>query len=542
VGDLSVSEQTGTFTYQYPITVPPGRLGIQPALALSYSSSGARRGGIAAGWSLDVPQTALDFSKGVYASAPWVSSLASGQRLVPIPGTREFRAQDDTSQTHYFQTGPITNPAWEVRTTAGQVLRFNEAPNFNGPPNPDKALLTSTTDAFGNTVAYFWTRWSLTEGFEESWYLTKVQYTANSAAGIVHHAEVPFNWGAAPSCDGITRVGASLDVRRGVKQRNGSFLLMSIVTRVRDTPTSAFRDVRGITLGYDADAMSCSGVAAPTRLLTSIQEFAASRTGVVTTFPATTFSYGSLWQSRSTSLPGFTMPHHPDHYGVSWGTSGTPSQIQEMLLDVDGDGLVDRLASTSGTTCNVNWFRNNGQAFVQANAFSLPRIPWGYPSYNFPNPEYCSLSLQQSNVTTPGLLKHSPSSACRHAPSQQIYRYLDLDGDALPELVTAILYRIYSYDPDSQVPPSSCQPYSDCDPLSPYTTGDCEDQKSLVEHQTSDGKWIVTIHKNRGHGTFDAGLTQYWPVALDAAGGNTLARSPSRALDSTTWMGTASST
>src|SRR5690606_16736461 len=55
----AVSEFTGAATYSYPIDVPPGRNGLQPSLALSYSSSalnGAIRrvsmGTIATGWSL----------------------------------------------------------------------------------------------------------------------------------------------------------------------------------------------------------------------------------------------------------------------------------------------------------------------------------------------------------------------------------------------------------------------------------------------------------------------------------------------------------
>jgi hypothetical protein len=54
-----VSQQTGTFTYAFPIETPPGRMGLEPSLALSYRSDGAIYGGLAAGWSLDVPSIAL---------------------------------------------------------------------------------------------------------------------------------------------------------------------------------------------------------------------------------------------------------------------------------------------------------------------------------------------------------------------------------------------------------------------------------------------------------------------------------------------------
>jgi hypothetical protein len=53
-GDASVSTQTGALQYSYPIKVPPGRHGVAPSLALTYSSQAPTYGGIAAGWSLPI--------------------------------------------------------------------------------------------------------------------------------------------------------------------------------------------------------------------------------------------------------------------------------------------------------------------------------------------------------------------------------------------------------------------------------------------------------------------------------------------------------
>ena len=36
-GDATVSTQTGAFQYRYSFVVPPGRLGMQPSISLSYS-------------------------------------------------------------------------------------------------------------------------------------------------------------------------------------------------------------------------------------------------------------------------------------------------------------------------------------------------------------------------------------------------------------------------------------------------------------------------------------------------------------------------
>ena len=63
-GDASVSTQTGAVQYGYPIQVPPGRNGVAPSLALSYSSQAPIYGGIAAGWSLSIPEIREDTSQG----------------------------------------------------------------------------------------------------------------------------------------------------------------------------------------------------------------------------------------------------------------------------------------------------------------------------------------------------------------------------------------------------------------------------------------------------------------------------------------------
>jgi hypothetical protein len=95
-GDSSVATQTGAFTYNYPISVPPGRLGVQPSLALSYSSQGAIYGELASGWTLSVPELRLDTSSSVLEQTffegtflggdrrRYISTMAGGRPLVAV--------------------------------------------------------------------------------------------------------------------------------------------------------------------------------------------------------------------------------------------------------------------------------------------------------------------------------------------------------------------------------------------------------------------------------------------------------------------------
>src|SRR5262245_33580192 len=98
-GDVSVATQTGALSYAYPVPVPPGRNGMAPHLALSYSSQAPTYGGLAAGWSLSIPEIRDDTSQGRLrthapqvevqqadprADDPFISTLAGGQRLIPV--------------------------------------------------------------------------------------------------------------------------------------------------------------------------------------------------------------------------------------------------------------------------------------------------------------------------------------------------------------------------------------------------------------------------------------------------------------------------
>jgi hypothetical protein len=79
-GAASVSSANGAMSYSYPIAVPPGRQGAQPSLALTYSSQSPIYGGIAAGWTLQVPMIYEDTSRGRLATH---YGLAEAQQTDP---------------------------------------------------------------------------------------------------------------------------------------------------------------------------------------------------------------------------------------------------------------------------------------------------------------------------------------------------------------------------------------------------------------------------------------------------------------------------
>ncbi len=99
-GDASVSTQTGALQYSYPIAVPPGRLGNEPSLALSYSSQAPIYGGVAAGWSLSIPEIQRDTSKGILEqigglgpdtrTRTFLSTMAGSRPLIAVAEPSEL--------------------------------------------------------------------------------------------------------------------------------------------------------------------------------------------------------------------------------------------------------------------------------------------------------------------------------------------------------------------------------------------------------------------------------------------------------------------
>lgn len=124
-GDASVSPQTGAFTYGFPIAVAPGRAGMQPSLSLGYSSQAPLYGGLAAGWTFEVPTIRRDWSGGHYAPERWTSSLAGGRELIPVDevipadADQAFRAQADSSYARYQRLSQTGEYKFRVLTTDG---------------------------------------------------------------------------------------------------------------------------------------------------------------------------------------------------------------------------------------------------------------------------------------------------------------------------------------------------------------------------------------------------------------------------------------
>jgi RHS repeat-associated protein len=523
-GDASVSTQTGALTYRYPIVVPPGRNGMAPHLALSYSSQAPIYGGIAAGWSLDIPSITEDTSQGRLLTHSgetesaqgaaagdddrFTSSLAGHRPLlavsepnVPISGPtsagvyKTYRAQNDASFARYERLGSAATGRWRVYTTDGTIMYFGEPAQMPGCDNLSDgfAPLTRSVDQFGNEVRY-----DYEVGAPGECRIKSISWGQNAHAGVASFAQVAFGYaslGIPVPCAGI-HAGSQHSYRTGKLVVTGESKL-AWITATAFAPGSPNAPVhtRSVSLTYSDADEACNASHAPVRLLTGLWESAWGTDSPRVDLPPVTFEYGDASINLMTPqlLPiNPWLPAQPAHNNnLAWGFRGRTElpTVEAMMIDIDGDGLPDRLINDpQGGDCQAKWWRNQGagQPFhLMDDAIPLPRLKWAGVGFVPPmdgapapdggeNQERCALNGQQTRFhnsipasachdqtgtpCTAGSDPTDPATYCAGgtlcpgtdtggaAMTFLAYRWLDIDGDGLVDLVTAIHGDSDSYD------------------------------------------------------------------------------------------------
>jgi hypothetical protein len=437
--EASISGQTGALQYSYPITVPPGRNGVAPALALSYSSQAPIYGGIAAGWSLDVPMIKTDVSKGILRTQGgmadqedlaagrdirdndlFVSTMAGGRPLVPTTDAKDidaykvYRAKNDPSFARYERMSTNVAYRWRVRNTDGSTYYFGDSGADNCLPLDGFAHLTTHLDSFGNTIKYFYER---TADIFGECYLDRIEY--GQILGVPSSQNVglvKLNYGNPYVCSANLGssgnpgpIGSQYDLKDGNRRFVGTRSLTSIVVSTQNTAASATH-VRTITLDYQFPGTTslgtvaaagvlpatCSGDHSPYRQLASISESASTPTSTVI-LPTSRFAYGSANVVRAAIMPTFTKAAGERYNPVSerWPV------VKRMTLDFNGDGRTDELQidDTDLADCRVNWRANTAGGWVTKPSFVLPRLPWTNGSNTRGPRDTCSLNYQFTNFT-----------------------------------------------------------------------------------------------------------------------------------------------
>jgi RHS repeat-associated protein len=343
---------TGDATLDFPLVVPPGRHGMQPELAVRYDSSGGD-GWLGVGWDLRLPSIEISTLFGVPRYDGGERYLMDGEQLAPSgePGRFVRRAEGSFERILRKGTGPA-DYSWEVTDKDGTRYLYGQTAQTRlrdpGNGNAFRWYLERVVDLHGNTVDYSYFTDAGSNG--EPW--VEVYPQAVSYSGGFYQVRFVLDDGEQrPDRLSSGRQGfktytrhrlAAVDVLAGgslvrrylFNYREGDFhksLLASIVVTGEDGTTElyqhGFRYFQAeAAFGQPVDwGTLASGVSAK-----ETESFSAGGHGFV----------------------GVGDTTCANHVGPQIGGGGGASTTANLFLDVNGDGLPDRLADDGTVSLN----------------------------------------------------------------------------------------------------------------------------------------------------------------------------------------------
>jgi len=375
---VDVNALTGAAVVGIPIEIPPGRSGMQPSLALSYSSQAGDSPYLGRGWDIAVPRIERSRRNGVppftysaggvfqYTSNEFVAGDGSGE-LVEI-GIGRYAARVDERHAEYVLTqGP---PAvWTMRDASGRRYTFGDVPSARIGPDTFQAAgtfawyLTRVEDPNGNTVEYIYSQHGGVT------YLETVRYGANTAAGGSHLYLVDLVWQLRPAAAATT-----VSFGAGFRQEFDSVL---------DRIDVSYSAGAALVRRYDLTWRVSTGSLRP--LLSAVQLLGYSDAGSSSYFQRGqgsnlqnapwSFSYleasDPVFEAKPTSAV-----HLPDFRNQACPHDGWPCSKTRDFADLNGDGRPDVVLAGAWTSGDPNWdvYLNQGstQPFSTSQAWRAP--------------------------------------------------------------------------------------------------------------------------------------------------------------------------
>lgn len=370
---FQTDEFTGSFGYQIPIELPPGRPGATPSLALSYGS-GASNGWIGVGWSLDVGYIERDGRRGVpieWAATGTVpyepkspleydhgqgyvfSFRGQSSRLVFVSGS-EYRAEIDKDALKFI----LSATGWTVYAKDGSVHKFGftsesansrmEIPGSTAVANEKtfRWSLASSQDTNGNRVVYEYT--APVAGQNQS-YLATIRYNGHTSQAVNAYSHTVV-FGLEDRKDGFNvERDVPLSYRHGYRVETKK-RLKTITTNVNGVRARQYE------LLYSQSPTSGRS------LLTQVKEYGkagnttTAHPPIVLTYTTQSLSFAPAipWGSASGTLlhqPGTTPTTSGSRAwnAIAWRTNGSANTLgaKSMLdfMDMDRDGLPDRVVT-----------------------------------------------------------------------------------------------------------------------------------------------------------------------------------------------------
>jgi len=383
-----VSEVNGSLNYQYPLTIPPGRNGLQPDVALVYSSQSNDEGSVFSyGWSVNIPYIERINRKGadkLYTDNYFNSSFTG--ELYLISGS-SWGSKVDNGE---FLTYDLTDNVWTVKDKKGTAYKFgtNAAERQDSGSNIYKWMLQEVRDRNENYIKYEYTKDA------GQIYPYKITYTGNGSTDGIFVIEFLKE----------SRSDSTISYKPGFSVTT-SYRIYEIQAKISDTWA------RKWALAYTAADNGRRYV------LNTITETGQDESSNTVSLPVTDFDYqitnnngSSNYNSNDTNwtypvpfsevyiadVNGDAYPDILHSYGSTktaylndqdgtWTTSASyqpPIQFFDSsgvdqgvrIADVNGDGLNDILQATVGVN---KAYLNTGSGWSADNSTWYSPIPFG---------------------------------------------------------------------------------------------------------------------------------------------------------------------
>ncbi|MGC4013390.1 MAG: FG-GAP-like repeat-containing protein [Luteolibacter sp.] len=373
-GAVSVAGD-GSSGYSIPIDIPKGTAGMEPKLALNYSSNGGN-GICGVGWSLGGLQRitrgpASAMKDGYYDPVDFDEYdrfFLDGERLICVSGTygangSEYRTEMDT-YTRATLIGSGATQWWKLETKSGMIVELGHTTDsvevFTGTPGGVMTWnVSKVSDASGNYYSVGYVRDTVAGMDVANLRVDKIAYTGKEG-GQAPNCNVLFDYEdrivSAPS-----ETVARKDYTRAYSPQLSHFVSKRLakIRVVTDTTYTNHSYVLKYTGSYQSSRS----------FLTSVQKQA--RDNAALALPATTFTYDGLASGASPWGSAAVNDQWPV-YNASWDATGN---VNSMVSTSDGgtairlDGDVARYTKLPVSVTNLSadsvlTFKVKGESFV----------------------------------------------------------------------------------------------------------------------------------------------------------------------------------
>lgn len=333
-----VDNTSGALTQRIQLTVPPGRNGVQPDLALEYNSQRTEQNSIVGyGWNVSIPYIERMNKTGIqsmYGPDPYFSSSLDGEVVKTSTSSNTYKAKVDAGQSLSYS---YSSDTWTVYDKNGTRYLFGSSDQSRQAPTTttskiSKWMLEEVRDTNDNYVKYFYTR-DLNQV-----YPSYILYTGNG------------------STDGIFRIDFTTSTRTdpNISYKTGYRVATNnIISEISASVNGTW--VKKYNLSY---GVGNNGTRA---LLSGITEKGKNDVGTEITLPPTSFSY------VSTTTQFVAQRNDPRLQGSAW-----------IPADANGNGLNDITVSYyDGVAGNARGYVREDQVNDFTNMTSIPEY-WAY--------------------------------------------------------------------------------------------------------------------------------------------------------------------